>query len=210
MKKLLHIVGSPRKEVSRSEIIAAKFIEEYRKVNPEAEIDTLNLWETNIPHFDGDKAAAKLAVFGGAPLDGALQTAWGLVTQTADRFTSADEYLITVPVWNGGIPWILKNYIDVITQPGITFGFGADGYFPLLKEKKAAVIYASGVYSPTLPAAYGVDFTMSYMDWWLKFIGVDQVYPIEYLSNLFSQSGGEYTAASLKKAGEVAREYFSA
>lgn len=208
MKKLLHIISSPRKTASESGKIADAFINQYRLSNPDAEIDELNLWTENIPIFDGDKAAAKMTFFGSGKLEGKIKSSWDEVVRVTNRFTSADEYLITVPMWNGGIPWTLKHYIDTITQPGLAFGFGADGYFPLLKDKKACVIYTSGVYSPSLPAAFGEDYQSNYMNWWLGFIGITDVYSIEFFSNALDQNLSAAQAAVAEKAKRVARTRF--
>ncbi len=52
-------------------------------------------------------------------------------------------------MWNAGVPYILKQFIDVVSQPGMVFGFDAvAGYTGLLRGKKAAVIYTSAVYGP--------------------------------------------------------------
>lgn len=209
MKRLFHVVGSPRKTASKSEMIAAKFKSEYIKLNPDAEVDVLNLWDEEIPRFDGNKAAAKMAFFGGQLMEGEIKTAWDDVIRVTERFTRADDYLFTVPMWNGGIPWPLKHYIDTITQPGLTFGFGEKGYFPLLKDKRACVIYTSGVYSPTLPASFGVDFQAEYLDWWLKFIGVSNVYPVNFLSNLLSPEAEQLKERAFTAATDVARQYFA-
>jgi len=209
MKKLLHIISSPRKSASESGKIADAFIRQYRISNPDAIVDELNLWTENIPTFDGNKAAAKMTFFGTGKLEGKIKTAWDEVVDVTNRFISADEYLITVPMWNGGIPWSLKHYIDTITQPGLTFGFGADGYFPLLKNKKACIIYTSGVYSPLLPATFGEDYQSSYMTWWLGFIGVADVYSIEFLSNALNQNLSAAQAAVTEKAIRIAKTRFT-
>lgn len=209
MKKLLYIIGSPRKDASESEKIASTFIEQYKDSNKDAQIDVLNLWTEKMPMFDGNKAAAKMTFFGAGTLDGEIKSAWDEVVSVTNRFISADEYLITVPMWNGGIPWTLKNYIDTITQPGLTFGFGADGYFPLLKNKKACIIYTSGVYSPALPKPFGLDFQVSYMDWWLEFIGISEVYPVELLSNVLTQKPAKDREDANARAILTAKSHFS-
>lgn len=209
MKKLLHIISSPRGESSDSEKIAAAFLKQYKETNPDAQIDTLNLWTDKIPSFDGNKAAAKMTFFGTGTLEGEIKTAWDQVVEVANRFTAADEYLITVPMWNGGIPWVLKHYIDTITQPGLTFGFGAEGYFPLLKDKKACVILTSGVYSPALPKPFGLDFQDSYMNWWLEFVGVSEVHSVKLLSNVLSQNQAKDREEANEKAAEIVKNHFA-
>jgi FMN-dependent NADH-azoreductase len=50
----------------------------------------------------------------------------------------------------------LKQWIDIISQPGWLFGFTPDaGYSGLILGKKAAVIYTSGVYAPGAPLPMG-------------------------------------------------------
>jgi len=209
MKKLLHIISSPRKEKSRSGAIALEFLKQYKLSNPDAVIDELNLWDGSIPPFDGDKAAAKMTFFGEGTLDEQLKTSWDKVVEVTERFSSADEYLITVPMWNGGIPWVLKHYIDTISQPGLTFGFGADGYFPLLKDKKACVIYTSGVYSPGVPAELGLDFQASYLNWWLRLVGITEIHPITFLGNLLNPDVEKDASNALKSATVIARDFFA-
>ncbi len=42
---------------------------------------------------------------------------------------NADHYVFAVPIWNGGLPYRLKQYIDIITQLGISFNFDPEkGY----------------------------------------------------------------------------------
>jgi FMN-dependent NADH-azoreductase len=209
MKKLLHIIASPRADKSASEKLAEIFQNEYARLNPDAEIDILDLWKDPIPQFDAEKVAARMTFLGEGTLEGSIKEAWNEVKKVAERFTSADDFLISVPMWNGGIPWILKQYIDTVTQPGITFGFGKDGFFPLLKSKKAAVVYTSAIYSPTLPKPFGEDFQASYINWWLGSIGVSEVYPIQYYSNIYSPEKAESLGLAEKAAKMIAAEHFS-
>jgi len=209
MKKLMHVIASPRKAASETEKIATRFINEYRQINGDATIDVLNLWEEKIPIFDGDKAAAKMTFFGSGVLQGKIKTAWDQVMDVTSRFTAADDYLISVPMWNGGIPWTLKHYIDTITQPGLTFGFGSEGYFPLLHNKRACVIYTSGVYSPALPRSFGADFQASYMNWWLQFIGVKDVHSIYLLSNALNGNLDADRLLALGQAANVVKSHFA-
>lgn len=176
MSDLLYVVGSPRRGASESSGIAEAYLSEYRRANPDAVIDVLDLWSEALPPFDGDRAAAKMTVFGGGELTGVEATAWEAVQATFDRFNAARSYLFTVPMWNGGIPWLLKQYVDIITQPGMLFGFDpATGYRGLMEGRTATVIYTSGVYAPGVSKAYGTDFHSSYFTDWLEFIGISDI-----------------------------------
>ena len=62
-------------------------------------------------------------------------------------------------MWNFGVPYKLKHYIDVITQPGLSFSFSPEtGYTGLVTGKPAAVIYARGGEYSSSEAAARMDF----------------------------------------------------
>jgi FMN-dependent NADH-azoreductase len=188
MTKILHIQASPRGADSRSNEIARARIEMLRKQDPRLEVDTIDLWREPLPEFDGNSAAAKMTFFGVGELDGAKRSAWDRIVEITERFKTADHYVLGVPMWNGGIPYRLKLYIDILTQPGLLFGFDpAKGYSGLLNGKKATVVYSSGVFAPSVSSAYGVDFHSNYLDWWLRFIGVTDIQTIRYQPSLLTQ-----------------------
>ena len=93
-------------------------------------------------------------------------------------------------MYNHGIPWILKHYIDTITQPGLLFGIDPEkGYFGLLEDKTAVVAYTSGIYAPGVPPQWGTDFQSNYFNDWLKFGGVSKVHEIRFQPTIFSSGG---------------------
>ena len=185
MKKLLFVKSSPRGERSSSSQIAESFLTAYRQTHPGALIDNIDLFQTALPEFDGDRAAAKMSFFGQGVLEGALKTAWDEIVEITSRFSSADDFLFTVPMWNGGIPYRLKLYIDIMTQPGLLFGFDpVQGYSGLLKGKRATAIYTSGVYAPGVPPAFGTDHHSTYFNDWLRLIGIEDVAAVRYQPNL--------------------------
>jgi FMN-dependent NADH-azoreductase len=187
MTKLLYVQGSPRGGESHSNRIADAYLAARRSAQPGISIDTLDLWREPLPEFDGDKAAAKMTVITGGSLAGAEKTTWDVISAIASRFTAADEYLFTVPMWNSGIPYRLKLYIDLVTQPGILFGFDPDkGYTGLLQNKRAAVIYTSGAYAPGVAPAFGKDFHSTYFDDWLRFINVKDIATVRFQPTLLT------------------------
>lgn len=195
--KLLFIKGSPRGASSQSAKIAEASLAAYRSKNPGAKIDEIDLWQTPLPEFDGDRAAAKMSFFGEGTLEGVRKTAWDEIVTITNRFTSADDYLFTVPMWNGGIPYRLKLYIDIITQPGLLFGFDpAAGYSGLLKGKRATAIYTSGVYAPGVPKAFGTDHHSTYFDEWLRSIGITDITTVRFQPTLLTND----VAGGLKQA----------
>ena len=104
---------------------------------------------------------------------------------TFERFAAADKYLFSVPMWNAGIPYILKQFIDVVSQPGMVFGFDpVEGYTGLVTGKKAAVLYTSAVYGAGRGPAFGADFQMPYMRDWLTWAGISDISEVEFRPNL--------------------------
>jgi FMN-dependent NADH-azoreductase len=56
---LLYIESSPRGPRSVSSAVAQAFLQAYRQACPELTVDTLNVWEENLPDFDQEAIGAK-------------------------------------------------------------------------------------------------------------------------------------------------------
>jgi FMN-dependent NADH-azoreductase len=185
MTKLLHVSASPRGERSESLAIAATFLDTVRDVSPTIPIEEYDLWDGTLPSFGTDAAAAKMSVFAGEEPQGPAAQAWSAAIATFHRFDAADRYLFTVPMWNAGVPYILKQFIDVISQPGLLFAFDPTaGYSGLLQGKRATVIYTSAVYGPGRTPAFGADFQAPYFEDWLRWSGINDIRTIHYRPNL--------------------------
>jgi FMN-dependent NADH-azoreductase len=79
-------------------------------------------------------------------------------------------------MWNFGIPYKLKQWFDIVIQPGLTFRFDpAQGYLPLLKDRPTIVILASGSDFATGMNRGRIDMATSYLREALRFIGVNDV-----------------------------------
>ena len=150
MSKLLYIEASPRKSRSKSIEVSQVFLSELKNAHPPIEVDKLDLWATELPAFDGDTVDAKYAILHGQQHTPEQAQAWKAVEAVIERFKSANWYLFSLPMWNFGIPYVLKHSIDVIVQPGLTFSFSpAEGYKGLVANKKAVAVYArGGAYGP--------------------------------------------------------------
>lgn len=198
MSKLLYIKASPRGAAAKSSAVADAYLAALRERLPDLAVDTLDLAAEKIPDFDGDKVAAKMAVIAGQSHDGRQKTAWDEITAVANRFIAADRYLIAVPMWNGGIPYRLKQYIDVIHQPGLLWGLDPKtGYFGLLKGKKAVLALTSGAYGPSMPSpAFGIDHHSTYLRAWLTQAGVTDIEEIRFQPTLLNPDPeGSFKAA---------------
>jgi FMN-dependent NADH-azoreductase len=201
MTRLLYVVGSPRGERSESTTIAEAFLNAYRQANPAVEVDTLDLWREPLPVYGPGGVEAKMTVFGGRTPEGEQRHAWSDVLRVFERFNAADRYLFTVPMWNHGVPWPLKHLIDTISQPGLIFAFDPEkGYSGLLRDKKAAVVYTSGVYGPGRDAAFGSDFHATYFNDWLRFAGIEDVSEVRFQPTIATADPGSLRAVALAEA----------
>lgn len=205
MSTVLHISASPRGEASESLAIARTFLETYERTHPDDEIVTFDLWDGSLPEFGPAAAAAKMALFAGREPTG---DAWYSVVRTVERFTAADKYLFSVPMWNGTVPYILKQFIDVVSQPGMLFSFNpALGYTGLLKNKKAAVVYTSAVYGDGVPPSFGTDFQRPYLGNWLRWVGVHDITEIQFRPNLVTSTGAEDRLTAHEEARDAAKNF---
>ena len=188
MTKLLYVEASPRGHDSKSIHMANAYLTAIRGQNPALEIDSLRLWEEKLPEFDGMKVAAKMNIISGRDQNAEQRTAWDEIVEITNRFISADRYLFAVPMWNGGIPYRLKQYIDVIHQPGLLWGLDPKtGYFGLLKGKKAVLTLTSGAFGPSMPSpAFGIDHHSTYLRDWLNQAGVTDIETVRFQPTLLN------------------------
>jgi len=185
MSKLLHLSASPRGTASESLAIAATFVDTFSDVRPDIAVEHWDLWDGTLPPFGAAAAGAKMSIFAGQEPAGEQAAAWAAVHRTFERFAAADYYLFSVPMWNHGVPYILKQFIDVVSQPGLVFGFdGNTGYTGLVTGKKAVVVYTSAVYGDDRGPQFGVDFQAPYFNDWLRWAGITDVTQITFRPNL--------------------------
>ncbi|KAA0090504.1 FMN-dependent NADH-azoreductase [Paraburkholderia sp. T12-10] len=209
MADLLHIEASPRKQRSASLETAHAFIDAFRLSRPRASIETLDVWSTRFPEFDGEALDAKHAGLSGTPLTDRQQAAWDQIHALARPLHEAGILLLSVPLWNFSIPYKLKHFIDVVSQKDVLFSFDPDiGFGGLLKGKRAVVVYARGLdygkHSST--PADSFDFQQPYVEAWLRFIGVEDIASIVVEKTLFGpQVDSDARGEARRQAAMLAR-----
>lgn len=173
MARLLVVKASPRRSGSRSTDGCQVFLDALARQRSDLVIDWLDLWAAGLPEFEHATIAAKYARLAGRAFDAAEEKAWDTIGAIVGQLKAADAVVIATPMWNFGIPYKLKHWIDLITQPGLTFSFSPDiGYRPLLSAKPTLVILASaGDYSDG-PSFGRPDLATPYLKAALGFIGL--------------------------------------
>ena len=174
MTHLVYIEASPMQaSSSTSSSVAAAWLQAYRQAHPDDTIDTINVWDIDLPPFDADMIAAKFAVLRAQNATAPQQALWARAVAVSQRFNAADRYLFSLPMWNFGIPYRLKHFIDVVTLPGQNWTWSRqDGYRSLLSGKSATLVYSSAGAYPLRPDEDDSDFQKPYMRRWLRFLDI--------------------------------------
>ena len=173
--RLLHIVATPRGLASNTGRISSVLLEELDARYQDLSVTTLDLFSADLPAVAGSNIKSKYALMTGQSIDEAARSSWGEIEKTIEGFLDADVYLMTVPMWNFSIPYALKYYIDCLVQPGYTFGYGVDGVYGMVKDRKMVVITSRGNnYSPDSPM-HQYDQQEPYLRTVFGFIGFDDI-----------------------------------
>ncbi len=208
MSKILYIKASPRTGRSHSIAVADAFVEEYRKTHSADEIETIDIFTTKLPVFDLEAVTAKYKIMHNQPHSEADKKVWRKIVEVIERFKSADKYVFAVPMWNFSIPYRLKQYLDLIIQPGLTFTAGSDGYKGLVTGKPVFVAYARGGEYPAGTAAEAFDFQKKYLELILGFIGFTDIKSVTVEPTLVSpETTGRRQDAAIDKARQIATKF---
>lgn len=166
MTRWLWIEGSPRGQASRSSGLARSFLDALRPTS----VERLNVWEADLPAFGQPAVEARYAVIEGRA-EAAQAAEWDAVRRLFSHVHGHDAFVVSAPMWNWGLPWRLKQLIDVLTQPGLAFTVGADGSVAgAFGTKRVAVFTSSALsYQGGLAA---LDHGPKHLADWLDFIGL--------------------------------------
>ncbi len=208
--RVLYLKASPREERSVSVGVANAFVTELKRLGRADIVDVRDVFALDLPPFDNFSVNAKYAVMRGGNPTGDEVAAWGRVEKIIENFKSYDKYVFAVPMWNFGIPYRLKQYLDIILQPGYTFSFSPEeGYKGLIKGKPAFVSYARGGRYLGDSGAEQMDMQKKYFELALSFIGFENVKSVVSEPTL---AGGpelaeEVRLASIEQAKKMAAEF---
>lgn len=175
MMTVLYITANPkREEESNSLRVGRALVESIRRLDKQADIVEIDVYRQSIPLIDRHFLQARSRIAAGcatADLPPEEQTVVGNVHRLTDQFIAADAYVFAYPLWNFGIPPLLKAYVDTIKIARKTFRYTPEGPVGLLSGKKAVLIQSSGdIYSegPLKDFEHGSRYLQSV----LSFIGV--------------------------------------
>ena len=203
--RLLHVIGSPRGARSASLEVADSFITAWLAAHGNATVDTLDVWDTELPEFDSYALGAKYAALEGRDRTPEEVEVWDAITALANRFRHAQLIVFSVPMWNFGIPYRLKHLIDVVSQKDLLFTFDERGLQGLLTGVKGVTISARGAELGAFAEHQG-----AYMSTWYEMVGIKEHHDIVVEKTLYgsevdakSRAAGRDAAVDLAKRLEV-------
>jgi FMN-dependent NADH-azoreductase len=172
MKKILHIISSPRGDASMSIKLGNAIVEKIQAAYPGSTVTESNLVAKQFPHLE----EAHLTSFF-TPAESRTPENLAAVKHSdaaLKEIQDADTIVIGAPMYNFNIHSTLKAWIDHIVRSGITFKYGENGPQGLIKGKKLYIAIASGgIY--TEGPMQSADFIAPYLKFMLGFIGITDI-----------------------------------
>lgn len=173
MKNVLVIESSPNGENSTSKKGTQHLLSKLKTVNNnQLEIRVRDLNLNPVPHLNGQTVSA---MFTPAENRTAEQTkAIELSDTLVQELLWANEIVIGLPMWNFGVPSVVKAWIDHVSRAGLTFRFGPNGLEGLAAGRKVYLVVSSGsVFSEGPFSSY--DQVVPYIKTFFGFIGITDV-----------------------------------
>jgi len=196
--ELLHLVATPRTNGSNTLRISNEVINCLKEKYPDLKVTTIDLFHSDVPAMAGDKIETKYMLMQGGTLKPSMISTWSEIESYILGFMRADMYLISAPMWNFGVPYALKYYIDTIVQPGYMFKYLPDGTPVGLADGKMIIVETSGG-SYAEPPMKHFDFHEPYLRGIFGFCGITDVH---FISAYMMDITPELREQSIKTAIE--------
>jgi FMN-dependent NADH-azoreductase len=114
-------------------------------------------------------------------------------------------------MWNFGVPYKLKQLIDLVAQRNFLFSYDGKQYGPLLDVEKAVVVYTRGsrfLEDTQIPPSR-FDHQATYLDFWLQLVGVRDLRTV-IVDNAWNHDRRESELSLARGKGDLGqlREWF--
>lgn len=174
--KLLHIISTPRAHESNTMRISNALLEELYLKYADLNVSVLDLFRADLPSVAGANIDSKYKLMTGQQLDDRHRESWKQIEINIERFLDADVYLVSVPMWNFGIPYALKYYIDAIVQPGYLFRYNEFGVAEgLVRGKRMICVTSRGADYSAGTVMRNLDFVEPYLRAIFNFVGLTDI-----------------------------------
>jgi len=172
MSKILHIDSSSRSATSITRLLSKYLADKLQSSRPGSQIKYRDLVQEGLPYV----SELRITTMYTPPnlRSPEQQQLWLSVEEQVDEVINADTYVFGVPMYNFSVPAAFKAFIDSIVVPGKTFSYENGIPKPLLLNKKAFVITASGGTYDS-PPMDKFDFLEPYLRAIFGFTGVSDI-----------------------------------
>lgn len=168
-RHLLRIDSSARVDGSVSRDIGDRLQQRWLAANPGAHVTRRDLAAAPLPQIDAAWVGAGFTER--EARNDAQHRCLAQSEALIAELRAADALLLTVPLYNFGIPAALKAWIDLVCRARETFAYGPEGPNGLLADRPVYLVMASG----GVPLGSEVDFASGYLEHVLGFIGLKDV-----------------------------------
>ena len=172
--QLLRIDTSTRIQDSHSRKVAQEFQEQWQAKNPTGTVIKRDLAQNPIPHL------SDLTIQGFYTPEEAktseIKQALLLSDELIAEIKAADTVVISLPMYNFGIPSSLKAYIDHVSRVNQTFEITEQGEFkPLISTVKRLVLITSAGAVFSSPQMQPMDYMTPYLKTIFGFLGISNI-----------------------------------
>ena len=198
--RLLHIAASPRRKRSRSRAIADHFLAQLDGV----EVELLDLWDAALPDLDGAMLESRYRLIHGEPVEHGFEAQWDELRRRVDHLLSFDLWLFSTPMWNFGLPYRLKHYLDLVIQPTMAFTNDLSGTVTPHGSDKVAILIGAGALDirPGSPLE-ALDFSLAHLAQCLQvYFGVPEIHQIRAVPTFGDEGTVEQAMQSARDEAE--------
>ncbi|KXH82781.1 FMN-dependent NADH-azoreductase [Chryseobacterium kwangjuense] len=172
MKNILHIISSPRAEISASRKLGNAVIEKIQEKYSDTAVKERDLTKNLVPlleevHINTFFSPAESHSFEQQEINTYSE-------ELISELKEADIIVIDSPMYNFSVPATLRAYFDFTSRAGYTFKYDENGPQGLLDNKKLYIAFTSGnIYSQGPYQIY--DSNVPYIKNVFSFYGVTDV-----------------------------------
>ena len=169
MSTLLQLNTSLFSKDGQSSKLADQFVAGWQANNPGSRVIARDLSSEPVPHLTAERFQAFLAKPDERSVE--QQAVVKFSDALIDELKQADVIVLGLPMYNFGVPSVLKAYFDHIARGGVTFRYTEKGPVGMLTGKKAYVFATRG----GLYAGTPLDTQTAYVRDFLRFLGIADV-----------------------------------
>jgi FMN-dependent NADH-azoreductase len=144
---LLHICASTKPvDISSSKQLAASFFGRLAESNKDINVTNMDLYNNPPPFLTNDAYRYfwnPILQPGYIPTTAEKNAASYALSQTK-VFEETDVLVLTMPLWNCGMPAIMKAWLDQVLVPGVVFKYEAGSIIPLHHITRVILLASSG------------------------------------------------------------------